>query len=115
MLTPRPLGLVLSTRAPIDFLSTRSEKPTYGDVGGLATVEYAAQLFRGVGKKRVYGGDLFVGAGLWGLAETSDYLLRDTSWWRAIPADLYLDAGLRIDTDLGIFEFTFASALGRLR
>ena len=29
-----------------------------------------SQLFRGTGKNRVYGGDLFFGAGLWGLAET---------------------------------------------
>ena len=115
MLTPRPLGLVLSNAAPLDFLSTRDNKPTYGEVGGLATVEYVAQLFRGVGKKRVYGGDFFVGLGLWGLSETGDYLLRDTSFWNAIPVDIYVDAGLRIDTDLGIFEFTFANALGRLR
>jgi outer membrane protein insertion porin family len=115
MLTPRPLGLVLSNAAPLDFFATRDEKPTYGEVGGIVTVEYVAQLFRGVGKKRVYGGDFFVGAGLWGLAETRDYLLRDTAFWRAVPADLYVDAGLRIDTDLGIFEFTFANALGRLR
>jgi hypothetical protein len=52
---------------------------------------------------------------VWGLAQTQDYLLRDTSFWRAIPADLYLDAGLRVDTDFGIFELTFANALGRLR
>jgi outer membrane protein assembly factor BamA len=115
LLTPRPLGLVLSTSAPLDFLSTRDEKTSYGEVGGIATVEYAVQLFRGIGKRRVYGGDIFVGAGVWGLAQTQDYLLRDTSFWRAIPADLYLDAGLRVDTDFGIFELTFANALGRLR
>ena len=31
------------------------------------------------------------------------------------PIDLYLDAGIRIDTDYGIFELTVANALGRLR
>ncbi|HTL33569.1 MAG TPA: BamA/TamA family outer membrane protein, partial [Kofleriaceae bacterium] len=115
MLTPRPLGLVLSSAAPLNFLSTRSEKPTYGEIGGIATVEYVMQLFRGIGKKRVYGGDIFVGVGLWGLAETGDYLLRDAAFWDSLPVDLYVDAGLRIDTDLGIFEFTFGNALGRLR
>ena len=115
MLTPRPLGLVLSNAAPIDVLSTRGDKPSYGDLGGIATVEYAAQLFRGPGKKRVYGGDLFIGAGIWGLAERDDYRLRDTGFWNALPVDLYMDAGLRIDTDVGIFELTIANALGRLR
>ena len=115
MLTPRALGLILSNAAPLDFLNTRDEKPTFGEVGGIAALEYAAQLFRGPGKRRVYGGDFFVGAGLWGLAQTVDVQLRDTSVWSALPIDLYIDAGVRVDTDLGIFELTFANALGRLR
>jgi hypothetical protein len=68
MLTPRALGLVLSTAAPLSILGTRSDKPLYGDLGGTATLEYAVKLFRGSGKQRVYGGDVFFGAGLWGLA-----------------------------------------------
>lgn len=116
MMTPRPMGLVLSNASPIDFLSTRDEKSVYGELGGLATVEYAVKLFRGIGaRKRVFGGDFFVGVGVWGLAETEDYLLRDRGLWNSLPADLYVDTGLRVDTDLGIFEFTFANALGRLR
>lgn len=115
MLTPRALGLILSNALPIDILSTRDEKPTFGEVGGIVAVEYATRLFRGVGKKRVYGGDFFVGTGLWGLAQSPDIQLRDTNVWNALPIDLYIDAGVRIDTDLGIFELTFANALGRLR
>lgn len=115
MLTPRALGLILSNAAPLDFLNTRDEKPTFGEVGGIAALEYAAQLFRGTGKRRVYGGDFFVGTGLWGLAQTADVRLRDTSVWSALPIDLYIDAGVRVDTDLGIFELTFVNALGRLR
>ncbi len=115
MLTPRALGLVLSTAAPLDILGTRADKPAYGDLGGSASVEYAVQLFRGKGAKRVYGGDLFFGAGLWGLAEDADLRARDASVWRSLPVDLYVDAGLRLDTDIGVFELTVANALGRLR
>ncbi|HWU90576.1 MAG TPA: BamA/TamA family outer membrane protein [Kofleriaceae bacterium] len=115
MLTPRALGLVLSAAAPLDILGTRSDKPVYGDLGGTASAEYALALFRGKGKKRVYGGDLFFGAGLWGLAENADLRARDASVWNAIPLDLYADAGIRLDTDVGIFELTIANALGRLR
>lgn len=116
MLTPRPLGLVLSNASPIDFLPTRDDKPVYGEVGGIATLEYVTKLFRGVGaRKRVYGGDFFLAFGVWGLAETEDYLLRDMSLMRSLPADLYVNTGLRVDTDLGRFEFSFANALGRLR
>ena len=63
----------------------------------------------------MYGGDFFVGAGVWGLAETEDVQLRDASVWNSLPIDLYIDAGVRIDTDFGIFELTGANALGRLR
>jgi len=115
MLTPRALGLVLSTSAPLAILGTRAEQATYGEVGGSASVEYAYRLFRGSGKRRVYGGDVFVGAGLWGLADEADLRVRDVSWSAALPIDLYVDAGLRLDTDIGTFELTIANALGRLR
>jgi outer membrane protein assembly factor BamA len=115
MLTPRALGLVLSAAAPLDILTTRDDKPTYGELGGSASLEYAVRLFRGSGKRRVYGGDLFFGAGIWGLAEVEDIQLRDSGVWSSLPIDLYIDAGMRIDTDFGIFELTVANALGRLR
>lgn len=115
MLTPRALGLVLSAAAPLDILGTRRDKPEYGDLGGTASLEYAFTLFRGSGKNRVYGGDLYFGAGLWGLGETADLRARDTSLANALPIDIYVDAGLRIDTDIGVFEVTVANALGRLR
>jgi outer membrane protein insertion porin family len=115
MLTPRALGLVLSTAAPLAILGTRSDKPSYGDLGGSATAEYVFQLFRGSGAQRVYGGDVFVGAGVWGLAERTDLKARDTGLFASLPIDLYADAGVRLDTDIGVFEFTIANALGRLR
>lgn len=114
-LTPRALGLVLSTASAIDLLGTRDSKPTYGDIGGNITGEYALTLFRGTGKNRVYGGDLFFAAGVWALAETADLHQRDSSVWKSLPMDLFADAGVRIDTDIGIFELTFTNALGRLR
>jgi len=115
MLTPRALGLVLSTAAPIDILGTRPGKPSYGEVGGTATLEFTSQLFRGTGKNRVYGGDWFIGAGLWGLAQTDELILRDSGVWKSLPIDIYADAGVRIDTDVGVFELTISNALGRVR
>ncbi|MCW5806313.1 MAG: BamA/TamA family outer membrane protein [Deltaproteobacteria bacterium] len=115
MLTPRAMGMVLSTAAPLALLQTRPDKPTYGDLGGAITVEYAMRLFRGKGENRVYGGDLFLGAGVWGLAENIDLRARDATTWSSLPIDVYIDAGIRFDTDVGIFEITLANGLGRLR
>ena len=115
MLTPRALGLVLSNATPLDILGTRADKPSYGEVGGSATLEFASRLFRGTGKNRVYGGDWFIGAGVWGLGQTDNVVLRDTGLWKSLPIDVYADAGVRIDTDVGVFELTISNALGRVR
>ena len=115
MLTPRALGLVLSTAAPISFLGTKADKPVYGDLGGSATVEYAINVYREKGARRLYGADVFVATGLWGLAEQDDLRARDTGVVGSLPIDLAFDAGLRLDTDIGTFELTFGNLLGRLR
>ncbi len=113
MTPPRAMGLSVSALPAVSLLPTRLEKPVYGDIGGSVAVEYAWSVFRS-GSKRVYGGDLFIGAGLWGLADAEALRTRDSSFWRAMPVDIFLDAGMRIDTDIGAFEFTIANLLGRL-
>jgi hypothetical protein len=112
LITPRALGLVVATQAPLDLLGTDNEDIIYGEVGGSAIVEYAVKLFRK--RFHVYGGDLFVGAGVWALATTDDLSVRDRGVWDALPLDLVIDAGLRIDTEIGVFELTVANALGRI-
>jgi outer membrane protein assembly factor BamA len=113
MLSPRALGLLVSLNAPLDILQTASDKPTLGELGGSATVEYTYRLF-GRSAGRIYGGDLFLGAGLWGLAATASPRIRDRALWSSLPIDAFIDAGLRIDTDIGVFELTVANALGRV-
>ena len=112
MVAPRVNDMVVSTTPSFDLLGTSTAALDYGEVGASAIVEYSYRLFRS--RRHVYGGDLFVGAGLWGLAAQGDLQLRDSSLYRAMPIDLVIDAGLRIDTEIGIFELTFANALGRL-
>jgi outer membrane protein insertion porin family len=110
LLTPRAYGLIVATTPPLDVLDTGSDQLSYGDVGGSAVVEYSYRLFRS--RRYVYGGNLFVGAGIWGLAERHPAPERRTG--AAFPVDLLLDAGLRVDTEIGIFELSFANALGRI-
>jgi outer membrane protein insertion porin family len=110
MLSPRALGLVVSTASSLDVFGTGADQLTYGELGGVAEVQYAFRWFRGKG--RIYGGDLFVGAGLWTLAEKTR--LAEASLGDSLSIDLLLDAGLRLDTELGIFELSLANGLGRL-
>lgn len=100
LLPPRPLDLVVSTQSPFALFGDGA--PIYGDRAASASLEYAYRLFRR--PRRVYGGDLFVGAGLWGLGRTFDDLF----------VDVLFDAGLRLDTEIGVFELGIANALGRV-
>jgi outer membrane protein assembly factor BamA len=107
MVSPRALGLVTSTTPSLDILNTSTDEISYGEMGGLAEVQYSYKLFES--QRLVYGGELFVGAGLWTLATTSELDPRSSP-----PIDVLLDAGLRLDTEIGIFELSLANALGRL-
>jgi hypothetical protein len=112
MLEPRTLGLVVSGEGSPDLLGTGTAGIDYGEVGGSAFVEYSRRLFRR--HSIVYAGDWFIGGGRWGLTDREDLALRDARVWKSLPIDLVLDAGVRLDTEIGIFELTFANALGRV-
>jgi outer membrane protein insertion porin family len=108
MVSAHALGLVVSTTPPFDLLGTGSDEIAYGELAGLVEGQYAYRLFRR--KRGVYGGDLFVGAGLWSLWSTRDIGVDKPDF----PVDLLLDVGLRLDTEIGIFELSLANALGRV-
>lgn len=112
MMTPRAFGLTMSTEAPIDFFGTAAEDATYGELAAAAAVEYSYRLFRR--RRHIYGGDVFAGAGLWALARADQLTARDRAIPDSLPVSLFLDAGLRLDTEIGIFELTVANALGRV-
>ncbi|MCP4449105.1 MAG: BamA/TamA family outer membrane protein [Myxococcales bacterium] len=107
MVSGRALGLVTSATPSLDLLDLSTDELVYGEVGGLAEAQYSYKLFRS--SNWIYGGELFVGLGLWTLATTADVSPRESP-----PIDLLVDAGLRLDTEIGIFELSLANALGRL-
>ena len=112
LLTPRALGLVVSAQGSHDLLGTGTGDLDYGEVGGSAIVEYGRSLFRRSGI--VYGGDWFVGGGMWALSSRDDLALRDERIRDSLPIDLVVDAGIRLDTEVGVFELTIANGLGRV-
>lgn len=112
MLTPTVMGMTVAAAPPPDFLGTDNNDAFYGDVGGNAVVEWSYRWFRR--PRSIYGGDLFIAAGVWGVHADDAVRPIGSSGFDALPIDLLVDAGLRIDTELGIFEFTFSNALGRV-
>ena len=109
LVTPRALGLVVSTHPARDVFNTGANEVTYGTAGGVAEVQYVYRLFRR--SRLIYGGDLFVGLGLWGLTSAD---ARERPATKAFPLDILVDVGLRLDTEVGIFELSFANGLGRV-
>jgi hypothetical protein len=75
-------------------------------------VEYIIPWFRG--GRFAYGGDFFINVGLICLTSRDEIKMRDRRLSESIPLDLTLDAGLRLDTQIGIFRFSIGNALGRI-
>ncbi len=108
LMAPRALDLVVSTRPPPDFLGTGAPAEHYGDIVGAARAEYAYRLFRT--NRRIYGGDLFAGIGLVSLAPLGD---REGEG-DGLALDVTFNAGMRLDTEIGVFELSLGNALGRI-
>jgi outer membrane protein assembly factor BamA len=109
LLPPRPLDLVVSTASVPDILGASTDPPRFGDLAASAEVQYSYRLFRR--SRLIYGGDLFFGAGMMVLGNTEPGLLGEP---RGTALDVTLDAGFRLDTEVGVFELTFANGIGRL-
>jgi outer membrane protein assembly factor BamA len=113
LLPPRALGLTLSTLPSRNILSDGIAHERWGTLGARAGVEYLWPVFRG--GRYFYGGHVFGGAGALALTSLSELQVRTGPFEaRQLPIDLYFDAGLRLDTYVGIFTFSIANFLGRL-
>ncbi|MBN2341855.1 MAG: BamA/TamA family outer membrane protein [Deltaproteobacteria bacterium] len=98
----RQLGLNFSNLHP-QILDTDISDMWYEDMALSLNTEWSRPIYRGSGF--VYGINTFVRFGVYGLASTQHVDGKD------IPVDLTGDFGLRIDTNVGIFSFSFASVL----
>jgi outer membrane protein assembly factor BamA len=108
----RALGLTLSTLPPRNLLGSGVARQRYAPLAGRVFMEYAVPLHRG--GRHIYGADAFVDVGLVALANYEDLTAPQASGWQAVPLDAFVDAGIRLDTYLGIFTLSLGNVLGRL-
>lgn len=109
LLTPRAAELVVAARPPPSLLTGGDPDLVYGELFGAAEIEYSHRLFRK--DEWIYGGDAFVGVGAWILGTNRAQPVVSS------PAESYgvwIDIGVRLDTEIGIFELSLANALGRI-
>jgi outer membrane protein assembly factor BamA len=110
----RILGLNLDRRPAPNFLGTAIGELRYGEYAAKVGTEYRVPLYRG--SRSIYGIDLFVSGGAYALA-SQRYLRRpprNYSGLALIPIDLTANLGLRMDTNVGGFVFSFSNVVGLL-
>jgi outer membrane protein insertion porin family len=108
----RALGLNFSTLPSHDIFGTAIDSKRYEEFAMRASVEYIVPWFRG--GTFAYGGDFFLRLGLIFLTSRDELKMRDRALSEAIPIDMTVDAGLRLDTQIGIFRFSIGNLLGRI-
>jgi outer membrane protein assembly factor BamA len=108
----RALGLNFSTLPSRDVFGTAIDSKRYEEFAARVGVEYIIPWFRG--GRYAYGGDFFFNVGLILLTSRRELKVRDRPLAEAIPVDMTVDAGLRLDTFIGIFRLSIGNFLGRI-
>ena len=108
----RALGLNFSTLPSRDIFGTAISSKRYEEFAVRASMEYIVPWFRG--GRFFYGGDFFVDVGLIMLTSRKELQVRDQDLSGSIPIDMTLDAGLRLDTRVGVFRLSIGNGLGRI-
>ena len=108
----RALGLNFSTLPSRNIFGTAISSKRYEEFAARASLEYIVPWFRG--GKFFYGGDFFVDVGLIMLTSRKELQVRDQDLSQSIPVDMTLDAGLRLDTRVGVFRLSIGNGLGRI-
>ena len=108
----RNLRLNFSTLPSRDIFGTSIDNKRYEEFALRASLEYIIPWFRG--GRFFYSGDFFVNAGVLMLTSKEELKVRDEDLSASIPVDLTLNAGLRLDTYIGVFSLSLGNALGRI-
>jgi outer membrane protein assembly factor BamA len=108
----RALRLNFSTLPSRDIFGTSIDAKRYEEFVMRASLEYISPWFRG--GRFFYSGDFFINVGVLMLTSKDEWRVRDQDLSASIPLDLTLDAGLRLDTYVGVFRLSLGNALGRI-
>ena len=109
---PRLLGLNFERRPPPAVFGGIIRDQRYGEYAAKLGLEYRIPVYRG--SRSVYGIDLFMSSGLWGLINRRDILNPPGLYtgMSRIPIDLTANVGFRMDTSAGGLTFAFSNILG---
>ena len=112
LLPSRALELNFSTMPSRNLLRTIMDDKRYENITSRIALEYSLAIFRG--HRFLYGVDFFARIGLFSLLSKKILRQRQSDFGKALPLDLSMDVGVRLDTRVGVFTLSVANALGRL-
>lgn len=110
----REQGVRYSTRNPIDVFKSGIDRRTFGVLFGRGDLEYVIPLFRRARTRRVYGGDLFISAGVFTLVGSAEERkAQKAAKQRVAPAGFNANLGVRLDTAIGTMTISVGNILRR--
>ena len=114
LLPSHALGLTVSTLAPRNLLQSGIARERYAPLAARLMVEYAIPLFRGgpPGLRRRRRSST---SGWCRWPPSDDLRGAPGRGWQAVPMDLLVDVGLRLDTVIGTFTSASATRWGGCR
>jgi outer membrane protein insertion porin family len=109
----RQLEIAPSVGGSPDLFNSGMASERYADVALRLGGEYAMPLRKNTSDGvYIYGMQAYVGGGVFAMASRQELLVKDVSRPFGIPIDITFDAGLRIDTLVGVFGLSFSNAIG---
>ncbi|HVZ34096.1 MAG TPA: hypothetical protein VG963_16835, partial [Polyangiaceae bacterium] len=105
----RILGLSLDHRPAPNLLHTSISQMRQENLAARIDAEYVWTLARGR-RKFLKGADAYFLIGLYGLADQKDLRIALPGYYgfSRVPIDLTMDAGVRLDTHIGVFQIGLA-------
>jgi outer membrane protein assembly factor BamA len=110
----RELGLIYSTRTPIDVFGTGVDAQPFASIVGRLDLEYSIPLFRTTRLRFVDAGHFFFAIGTYGLAgKPAERRQRRADGLPSAGVGINADLGLRIDTRIGPIVISVGNVLRR--
>lgn len=110
----RELGLIYSTRGPVDVFGTGIDRRLFGSLFARVDLEYVWPLFSGNRVRGIKGGALFWSAGIFTFAgNAAERKVRKAIGEPVAPIGFNANFGLRLETVIGVVDLSVGNVLRR--
>lgn len=114
LIPSRFLEMEIDRRPPPDLLGTSIQGTRIGDIAGRIDVQYEYVLYATSGRRPVRRVHAYANVGLYSVADLATLQIVGPTYsgLARLPIDLTFDLGIRVDTDIGVFDFGLSNVVG---